>query len=118
MLTIWKDKKVPEPPFYAVIFIATKSETLYGYEEMDERMMDMAHQRTGFLGYSSISSGKNTIFISYWKDQESIRLWSHHPEHRNAKSRAQIWYKSYYSLITKVESHSIFDEMAENLSSN
>ncbi len=109
MITTWKKPTPPSAPFYAVIFISKKSNDLEGYEEMDARMMELAQQQEGYLGYSSVSKPEGGIFISYWQDQESIQKWRINTEHGNAKSNAQKWYSYYHSMISKVESSHIFE---------
>lgn len=77
---------------------------------MDVRMMELAQQQPGYLGYSSLSKPDGGIFISYWQDEESIQKWRVNGEHGNAKSKAQKWYSYYHSMISKVESSHIFEE--------
>lgn len=111
MITTWKNQTPPEAPFYAVIFISRKGENLEGYEEMDNRMMELAQQQEGYLGYSSSSNPDGGIFISYWKDETSIQKWRVNGEHGEAKSKAKGWYDYYHSMISKVESSYIFDRL-------
>ena len=111
-ITNWKSE-APTAPFYAVIFISKKSESLEGYEEMDTRMMELAQQQDGYLGYSSVSKPEGGIFISYWKDQETIQKWRVNAEHGSAKSKARQWYSYYHSMISKVESSQIFEALIE-----
>jgi len=107
--THWKSE-APTAPFYAVIFISRKGEELKGYEEMDTRMMELAQQQPGYLGYSSVSKPDGGIFISYWQDKESIQKWREDSRHGEAKSKAKDWYAYYHSMISKVESSHIFGE--------
>lgn len=108
-ITNWKSE-APQAPFYAVIFISRKGENLEGYEEMDTRMMELAQQQEGYLGYSSVSKPDGGIFISYWKDEASIQKWRVNSEHGEAKANAKTWYAYYHSMITKVESSYIFEQ--------
>ncbi len=110
MITTWKNNQAPKSPFYAVIFISRKSENLEGYEEMDARMMELAQQQEGYLGYSSVSKPEGGIFISYWQDEESIQKWRENSRHGEAKGKAKDWYAYYHSMISKVESSYIFGE--------
>jgi heme-degrading monooxygenase HmoA len=44
------------------------------------------------------------MFISYWKDMESIQAWGAHPIHQEAKALGmKRWYKSYTSMIAEVD---------------
>lgn len=110
MITFWKDKNAPENPFYAVIFISQKSNEGEGYEEMNAKMMRMAADQMGYLGYSSASKPEGGIFISYWKDEASIQNWRENSHHKEAKSNVKSWYSYYHSMITRVESSAIFGE--------
>lgn len=105
MTTIWKHDRPPTAPFYAVIFISIKSKNLEAYAETDNRMMELAQQQPGYLGYSSTDG----IFISYWENRDSIDAWRINPEHGEAKARASQWYDYYHSMVTKVESSKVFD---------
>lgn len=115
MTTHWKSKIPPIAPFYAVIFISRKSENLQGYAATDDRMMELAQQQKGYLGYSSISENNSGIFISYWQTEAHIKVWRADPEHKIAKSRAQGWYAYYHSMICKVESSHIFNSLVDGL---
>lgn len=114
MITHWHDK-APEAPFYAVIFISQKSEDLDGYAAMDEKMMSMAQQQNGYLGYSSLSKPEGGIFISYWRDEKAIDAWRSDLEHGKAKAAAPQWYAYYHSMIAKVESSRIHGQWLEAL---
>ncbi len=60
-----------QPPYYAVIFTASRTENLDGYKEMSEKLYLLAKDQLGFLGIESVD-GEFEITISYWKDLESI----------------------------------------------
>lgn len=81
------------------------------YAATDARMMKLAQQQEGYLGYSSLNRGGENIFISYWRDRESIAAWRSHGEHSQAKARAKEWYQSYQSLICRVESFREFSSL-------
>jgi heme-degrading monooxygenase HmoA len=103
-MKFWKNGKAEKPPYYAVIFSSEKSETLDGFEEMDEKILKLAIQQEGFLGYESSGNGKENIFISYWKNLKAIDAWRHNMQHIEAKELGiKHWYKRYLSQICKVE---------------
>jgi heme-degrading monooxygenase HmoA len=103
----WIDNKVPAPPYLAVIFISKKTNHLEGYKEMDELTMELAIKQPGFLGYESCNHDNEGIFISYWKDYESIENWRHHTTHQAAKNMGKKdWYERYVSQIAEVK-HSV-----------
>lgn len=95
--------KTPTPPYYAVIFTSVKMENDEGYDEMAERMVELAQQQPGFLG---VESARNEIGItvSYWTDLVSIKNWKEHAEHTIAREKGRSdWYKSFKTRIAKVE---------------
>lgn len=104
---MWKQAP-PGKDYYAVIFSSIKSDNLEGYLEMDALTLQLAQEQDGFLGFESCNNGKQGIFISYWKDMESITKWRHNMTHIQAKNNAAQWYKRYLSQICKVESSHLF----------
>jgi len=57
--------KINQTYCYAVIFTSVLKENAAGYEETANRMIELAQQQPGFLGYES---ARNVIgiTISYW----------------------------------------------------
>lgn len=94
-----------EPPYYAVIFISTRTDSEDGYAEMASKMELLAGQQDGFLGFDSVrdKSGKG-ITISYWRDMEAINRWKLHVEHQHAQRLGrEKWYESYRVQVCKLE---------------
>lgn len=95
--------QTPQPPYYAVIFTSVRTDGDNGYEEMTERMVELARQQDGFLG---IESARNEIGISvsYWRDLEAIAAWKRNGEHQFAKQMGrEKWYKHFKTRIALVE---------------
>ena len=93
----------PKPPYYAVIFSNTLTEETEGYAEMAVRMVELAAQQSGFLGYESVREELG-ITISYWSDLESIKAWKANAEHQQAQKLGhEKWYSSFKTRISKVE---------------
>lgn len=97
--------KTPKPPYYAVIFTSIQVEGGEDYQEMAARMVDLAKEQPGFLG---VESARGTdgfgITVSYWRDEDSIRKWKAHAEHRLAqKYGREKWYGAYFTRVAKVE---------------
>ncbi|MCB0762501.1 MAG: antibiotic biosynthesis monooxygenase [Flavobacteriales bacterium] len=91
------------PPYYAVIFTNTKQDSTPGYHEMSDKMVELASQQDGFLGFEH-AGGQEAITISYWQDLDSIRKWKHHTEHAAAQRMGrESWYADYRVRICKVE---------------
>lgn len=103
-MKFWKNNIIPKSDYYAVIFCSTKSHNLDGYQKMDEKMMNMAMQQDGFLGYESAGDKDSGIFISYWENKESIEKWRKNTSHQEAKKLGmEKWYNRFLSQICKVE---------------
>ena len=93
----------PEPPYYAVIFTNIQTCDLQGYEEMANRMLELAQQQPGYLGFESARNGLG-IAVSYWKDEESILAWKKQLDHQLAQRNGRNkWYADYCTRIAKVE---------------
>ena len=93
----------PEPPYYAVIFTSHRTESDHGYGAMAARMIELASQQPGFLGFESVREDLG-ITVSYWESLEAIRNWKQNAEHQEAQrlGRRQ-WYSGFRVRIAKVE---------------
>lgn len=99
-----------KPPYYAVIFAYEPGPELDGYAEMDEETLQLAQTMPGYLGHESRNDGAGTIFISYWKDLESIDNWAKNERHRVAMHGGRSgWYKWYHSQTVRVERGNYFE---------
>ncbi len=98
--------RTPPPPYWAVIFTAVQSGSdSANYESMAARMVDLAHQQPGFLGYETAQGdGASEITICYWESEAGIRAWKQHAEHLEAQRLGrEVWYAGYSIRIVKVE---------------
>ena len=92
-----------QPPYYAVIFTANRSENLKGYKELSEKLFNIAQTQSGFLGIESAGVDFE-ITVSYWKDLESISAWKANPDHIVGQTLgSRTWYKNDKVRIAKVE---------------
>lgn len=94
----------PEPPYFAVIFTSLRKSGDGGYAAMAERMLDLAAQQPGYLGFESVRDDDGVgITVSYWSSLESIRDWKAVSEHRAAQElgRSQ-WYEAYRVCVCRV----------------
>ena len=95
--------KTPPPPYYAVIFTSTRTESDNGYGEMANRMVELAEQQSGFLGVESAREEMG-ITVSYWSELTSIKQWKANIEHLEAQKKGRKdWYQSFKVRISKVE---------------
>lgn len=100
--------ELPNPPYWATIFISEKSDDLRGYSLIDDKTLEAAKNTEGYLGYASMGEGKNGIFISYWDSLEAIDRWRNNSIHLSAKERGKsTWYNQYVTQIVEIKSHSI-----------
>jgi len=97
--------RLPEPPYYAVIFTSRRTTGDRGYGEMAARMAELAAQQPGFLGLESARGVDGLgITVSYWRDEASILAWKGDREHQQAqRAGRQTWYTGYEVRIAKVE---------------
>ena len=95
----------PEPPYYAVIFTAQRTDGDQGYGAMAERMMELALAQPGCLGAESTRDAEGLgITVAYFRDEASIAAWREHAEHLTAQRLGrQRWYSHYELRIAKVE---------------
>lgn len=105
-MTSGQPAALPDPPYYAVIFISVRTPgDDDGYGAMAERMVELAREQPGFLGVESVRDANGLgITVSYWKDEAAIHGWREHAEHliAQAKGRNQ-WYAHYELRVARVE---------------
>lgn len=98
--------------YYAVIFTSVKKEDDTGYDEMAEKMVNLAGRQPGFLG---IESARNEIGItvSYWENAEAVKNWKKHTEHLIAQRKGKAdWYRWYRVRVCQVEREYEFGDPA------
>ncbi|PCI33561.1 MAG: antibiotic biosynthesis monooxygenase [Alphaproteobacteria bacterium] len=99
-------------PYYAVIFTSVQSDYDQGYAQTAQQMVDLAARQPGYLGFETVSEGKQGISVSYWKDLDSIKSWKKVADHLTAqKSGREKWYKSYTTRIARVEREYSFEKL-------
>ena len=88
-----------EPGNKVVVFVHHLREGLTAaqlaeYKDMDDATLTAAKSMDG------------SVFMSYWRDDESVSTWAQNPLHRRAKAQGQAaWYASYRTVICTVERH-------------
>ena len=95
----------PPPPYYAVVFTSQLEGDVKAYRTVAERMMELASRQPGFLGVDSAREGGGLgITVSYWRDEELIRLWKIEAEHLAAQQRGrEEWYRHFQLRVARVE---------------
>ena len=90
-------------PYYAVIFTSVKRNDSEGYTAMAERMVELAKQQSGFLGFESARQ-EICITVSYWESIDAIKEWKNNTEHLIAQEYGKSrWYERYTVRICLVE---------------
>lgn len=97
--------KLPEPPYYAVIFSSQRTPGDNGYGEMADRMVELAATQPGFLGIESTRGEDGFgITVAYFDTPENIANWKRNAEHREAQQLGhKLWYQHFELRIAKVE---------------
>ena len=88
-----------------MIFSAVQSgNDTAAYEGMAERMVTLAHDQPGFLGYESAQAeGNAEITICYWDTEENLKAWKQNSEHLDAQRMGrEVWYSAYHIRIVQV----------------
>ncbi len=102
--------KTPAPPYFAVIFSSIRTDIKEGYDEMAQRMLDLAAEQPGFLGVEGVREGLG-ITISYWESLDAIKNWKANSEHLVAQSKGRSeWYAAYKTRICRVEREYGFEQ--------
>ncbi|MGW0967785.1 antibiotic biosynthesis monooxygenase family protein [Streptomyces sp. NPDC002516] len=94
-----------EPPYYAAVFTSVRREEDDGYAETSERMEELVQGIPGYLGMDHARTpGGLAITVGYFRDEDAIKEWSAHAEHRSAQRRGRSeWYERYTLHIARVE---------------
>lgn len=87
------------------MFTSVRKEEDAGYGEAAERMEELVQQIPGYLGMDfARSPGGLAITVGYFRDEDAIKEWGAHAEHRVAQRRGRAdWYERYTLHIAKVE---------------
>ena len=98
---------LPDPPYYAVIFTAQRTEGDFGYAAMADKMDQLASQQPGYIGIESTRNAAGLgITVSYWSDEAALLNWKAVSEHALAqKLGRERWYDYYTLRVAKVERH-------------
>ncbi len=97
--------KTPPSHYYAVIFTNQLSENNDGYEEMADRMFELALEQPGCYGAESARDTSNFgITVSYWDSEASIAKWKKNAKHLVAQNLGiERWYSHFELRVCKVE---------------
>lgn len=103
-----------DPPYVAVIFSSVLAVDDPDYDLAAQRMIDLASTMPGYLGVESARDADLGITVSYWKDEESVRVWREHPEHLEVQARGRRdWYSRYDLRVAHVARARTFSRGAD-----
>ncbi|MEV7187164.1 antibiotic biosynthesis monooxygenase [Kitasatospora sp. NPDC093102] len=94
-----------EPPYYAAVFTAVRTQDQSGYSETNDRMEDLVKDIPGYLGMDHAQTpGGLSVTVGYFRDADALTEWRTNAEHRAAQKRGQAeWYERYTLHVAKVE---------------
>lgn len=97
--------RLPEPPYFAVIFSSSRTPGDQGYAEIADRMVALAAQQPGFLGIESARDADGFgISVSYWASEAAIAAWRVQTEHLAAQDMGKrVWYEHFELRVARVE---------------
>jgi heme-degrading monooxygenase HmoA len=97
--------RLPDPPYYAVIFSSQRREGDEGYGAMASAMFDLALKQPGCLGAESARGEDGFgITVAYFRDEASIAAWKANAAHLRAQQLGkERWYAHYELRVARVE---------------
>ncbi|NOX43196.1 MAG: antibiotic biosynthesis monooxygenase [Gammaproteobacteria bacterium] len=88
---------------YAVIFTAKVDGQDEEYSRVAKHLKKLALEKYGCLEFVSVTEGGNEIAISYWENEEQIKVWKNDSEHILAQDLGRTkWYESYKVQVVEV----------------
>lgn len=96
---------LPDPPYWAVIFTAQRTDGDHSYGAMADKMVELAASQPGYIGIETTRDASGLgITVSYWADEAALKNWRQVSEHLLAqKLGKERWYSHYTLRVAKVE---------------
>lgn len=97
---------LPEPPYYAVTFIAVRSTVDGdGYAIASTEMEALVQEQPGYLGLDTVTGPDGmTISVAYFRDEESIKMWRDQPDHAKTRELGrERWFDAYAVHVGRIE---------------
>ena len=81
--------------------LGTYDDKFYALDALIQAAAEATH---GYLGQENwrSSDGKKVNAIYYWTSLASLKEFSSHPKHLEAKRQYQLWYKSFHIVISEI----------------
>lgn len=92
------------PSIYSAAFIFVPGEYDAEFHRLNAIIDEVARSMPGFLGVDSwiAAEGDQRNVTYYWSDLETLREFSTHPAHQEAKRQYARWYKGYHIVVSEV----------------
>lgn len=91
----------------AVIFTSRRTvEHDAEYARMAQRMEELVRDQPGFLSITSVRDPltRQGITVAHFADEDAVKGWRQHPEHREAQRRGIAeFYEEYHVTVATVE---------------
>lgn len=89
---------------FSAAFIFEPGEYDARFHELNALIDRAAKANPGYLGSESWISadGKTRNATYYWSSLEALQQFSRHPDHLEAKSLYQRWYRGYHIVVSQV----------------
>jgi heme-degrading monooxygenase HmoA len=89
---------------YSASFIWEPGEYDADFHRLNGLIDEVARALPGFLGSESWQSADGTRrnAVYYWADLESLKEFSSHPTHLEAKRQYDRWYRGYHIVVAEV----------------
>ena len=88
-----------------MVFLSQRNPEDLGYQSMAKQLEEEVRSIPGFLRLESVRDGAGKgITLSYWENLVGIRQWKENALHRQAKSKAPLWYSQTTLEVYEVRS--------------
>lgn len=89
---------------YSAAFIFEISNYDEEFNRLNNLIQEAAESLSGYLGKEVWKAVDGNIINAtyYWENEESLKEFSVHPKHIEAKKQYSKWYSGYHILISKV----------------
>lgn len=89
---------------FCVQFIFDAGGLTEEFFEIDGLIDQAANANDGFIGKDNwvAKGGSRFNSIYYWQNEASLKAFSQHPKHLEAKRRYQEWYNGFHVVISEI----------------
>ena len=89
---------------YSASFIFEPGQCDDKFYRLDDLIAEIALATDGYIGKESWTSpdGQKVNSVYYWESLESLKVFSTHPKHIEAKRQYRRWYQSFHIVISEV----------------